>query len=121
MRDEYRAVTEIKECLHRFLLGWRALDHIIGDTCQLNDARGDWTLGIGKGRESIDDIAVFDLNSANLGDLVVGRVQTRGLQVEANKGTVERFISMTVDRGAEIVDEVCFRTVDDLDLLAVTL
>ena len=119
MRAQYRAVAKFKETANSLFLGGSAFHHAVGDTGQLHDLCGDRTLGIGKGRESVHDTAVLDLDRADLRDLIVRCIESGRLQVEADKGSAERLVFVSVDRCTEIVDKVSLRAVDDLDLFAV--
>ena len=55
----------------RFALGRRVLDHGVGDAGQLGDLGRDRHFGIREGREGVDDLAVHDLDCADLRDLVL--------------------------------------------------
>ena len=96
VRDHNGAVAEFQKLLYRLALRRRAGNHAVGDTGQLDDLSRDRTLRVDKGRELIDDHTVLDLDRADLGNLIMIGVQTRGFQVEAHEFTVERLVFIAV-------------------------
>ena len=121
VRHEYSVAAEIEEAPDSLLLRRSALYHAVGYAGELDYLSRDRTLGIGKGREAVDDHAVLYLHGADLGDLVVGGVQSGCLEVETHKGAVEPHICLTLYRSAEVVDKIRLGAVDDLDLFTVAL
>ncbi len=113
------AMDEVQEGGQRVLQRGRARQHGIGDAGEADVLRRKTALGIDKGLETVGDLAVFQHHRADLGDGLVGHVQTGGLDVEADDLVGEGLILRAVDGDAvvQVVDEVALHTVEELDLI----
>ena len=96
----------------------RTPDHLVGDARQLGYLCRNGHAGIGKGGKGVGDLAVDDLDRADLSDPVAQCGQTGGFYIKTNKGAVERLVLLTRNRLHQIIHKVGFDTVDDLDIAA---
>ena len=116
MGGQREVSAELQEPLHRLGLG-RGSEYVaVGDAGELHHVRRNGHLRVHEGLEGPRDPAVHDPDRADLGDAVVLGVQTRGLDVEADKIRVQRAVRLAEEGGhvVRIVDVVALKAVDDL-------
>lgn len=91
------------------LLGRRGVgDHGIVDAGQVNDLLRDRLAGVDEGAELLFlvDLAVFNIDCADLGQALGVGVETRRLGVKDDERAGERHLGAAVDCGDHVIDEV---------------
>ena len=82
MRSERTAARKGQKRVQRVLQLRRAAQHVVCDAGQADDLRRKPALGVDKGLERVDDLAVFQNDRTDLGDGIVRDLQTRRFNVE---------------------------------------
>ena len=89
MGNKQSVTDKLEKLGHYLLLSRSILDHIVGDTRNLDNPAGYRHLRIYKGRKGIDHLAVSHQNGADLGDTVVDRTEAGRLEVKHDEFAVE--------------------------------
>ena len=79
VRSERAAARKGQKRVQRVLQLRRAAQHVVCDAGQADDLRRKPTLGVDKGLERVDDLAVFQNDRTDLGDGIVRDLQTLSL------------------------------------------
>ena len=82
VRSERAAARKGQKRVQRVLQLRRAAQHVVRDAGQADDLRRKPALGVDKGLERVDDLAVFQNDRTDLGDGIVRDLQTRCFNVE---------------------------------------
>ena len=82
VRSERAAARKGQKRVQRVLQLRRAAQHVVCDAGQADDLRRKPALGVDKGLERVDDLAVFQNDRTDLGDGIVRDLQTRCFNVE---------------------------------------
>ena len=101
--------------MQRVLQLRRAAQHVVCDAGQADDLRRKPALGVDKGLERVDDLAVFQNDRTDLGDGIVRDLQTRCFNVEtadlSRKIAVLRAVH--TDTVVDVVEKIALTSVKE--------
>ena len=110
---------EVQKFRKDFLDRGRALQHLVGNACELDDLGKEPAPGRDEGLERIDDLIALHDGRADLDDRVVLGRKTRRLEVKGDVFVVEACVKRSMDGDAVVyvVDVVALAAVENLDVL----
>ena len=109
---------ESQKRLQGFLLGRRALQHLVRDACETDDLRVQNPAGRHERIESVCDLAVFQKHRADFYDDLPALVQAGGLQVKADDLAVQVPVRGPVDHDpvVHVIYKIRLHAVQNLDV-----
>ena len=101
---------------HRNIRG--IFHHSVIDTCQLLDFKRNRSFRIDKFTELLRDDTILHLDGTDFDDTVIHRTESRCLNIKNNKGRIQALPSGIRDNILDIIYQIPFHAVNDLEVLA---
>ena len=108
-----RVTRESEERRQRVLELWRAAQHLVRDTGQTDDLRRQPALGVHKGLEGLNDLAVPEPHRADLRDGLLRDLEAGRFNVKADDliGKTDVLMPMNGDAVVNVVDKIALAAV----------
>ena len=110
------ALTELQEIRQNFFDGRCADDHLITDTGQFFDLKGNWLLRIDKSTEPVRDLSIFHLDRTDLNDLIVDRGKSGGLKVKYYIGIIETLPLGIFYQFLQVIHQITFHSINNFKI-----
>ena len=116
MCHHHAVLAEFHKLRQHLLDGWRIDDHVITDTGQFLDIKGDGDLRVHKRGKALRDLSLLHLYRTDLNDLVFLRAESRRLQVKNDKVRLKILPPRIFHNVLGVIYQICFHTIDDFKI-----
>ena len=117
MRNQHTALAEFQKFRKNVLNDRGIQNHLVADTGQLFNLKGNRFLRIYKSAEPFRNLPLFHLHGADLNDPVIHRAEPRRLQVKYHTGAVKALSPGMLHHFLQVVYQIAFHSVDHLKIL----